>query len=193
MSQPTVNIGDKAPATLGGVFPILRVADLEASLRYYETQLGFEVQWRSGAVASVQRDRAAIMLCQGDQGHAGTWLWIAVSDADSIYTELQARGAACDMRRRTIRGARASVRSWISTSTCCGSGPTFAPASRWATGSMPQGSDGCRTQVEAGAKERVCSDDSQAQRRPVWPALQEEGSEDGQARNWARSRPGQPP
>ena len=93
MSQPTVNIGDKAPATLGGVFPILRVADLEASLKYYGTQLGFEVQWRSGTVASVQRDRAAILLCQGDQGHAGTWLWIAVSDADSIYTELQARGA----------------------------------------------------------------------------------------------------
>lgn len=93
MSQPTVNAVEKARATLGGVFPILRVADLEASLRYYETQLGFRMQWRSGTVASVQRDRAAIMLCQGDQGHAGTWLWVAVSDADAIYTELQARGA----------------------------------------------------------------------------------------------------
>jgi len=84
MSDPTVNVADTAQATLGGVFPILRVADLDASVSYYETQLGFEVQWRSGTVASVQRDRAALMLCQGDQGQAGTWLWIAVSDADAI-------------------------------------------------------------------------------------------------------------
>src|SRR4026207_407318 len=90
MSDPTVNVADKAQATLGGVFPILRAADLDASVGYYETQRGFEVQWRSGTVASVQRDRAALMLCQGDQGHAGTWLWIAVSDADAIYAELQA-------------------------------------------------------------------------------------------------------
>ena len=47
MSDPTVNVADKAQATLGGVFPILRVADLDASVSYYETQLGFEVQWRS--------------------------------------------------------------------------------------------------------------------------------------------------
>ena len=93
MSQPTVNALESARAALGGVFPILRVADLEASLKYYEAQLGFEVQWRSGTVASVQRDRTAIMLCEGDQGHAGTWLWIAVSDADAIYAELQGRGA----------------------------------------------------------------------------------------------------
>jgi uncharacterized glyoxalase superfamily protein PhnB len=93
MSQPPVHVVEKAPATLGGVFPILRVSNLEASLEYYESQLGFEVQWRSGTVASVQRDRAAIMLCEGDQGRTGTWLWIAVSDADAIYAELQVRGA----------------------------------------------------------------------------------------------------
>ena len=93
MSQPPVEVLDKAPTILGGVFPILCVADLEASLRYYEAQLGFDIQWRSGTVASVQRDRAAIMLSQRDQGHPGTWLWIAVSDADAIYAELQARGA----------------------------------------------------------------------------------------------------
>jgi hypothetical protein len=110
MSQPTVNVVNRGQATLGGVFPILRVADLEASLRYYETQLGFAAQWRSGAVASVQRDRAAIMLCQGDQGHAGTWLWIAVSDADAIYTELQARGALARVSDHGSRRACPAVR-----------------------------------------------------------------------------------
>ena len=93
MSQPTVNVLEKSPPVLGGVFPILRVENLDSSLEYYQTHLGFEVQWRSGTVASVQRDRAAIMLCEGDQGHGGTWIWIAVSDADAIYSELQARGA----------------------------------------------------------------------------------------------------
>jgi uncharacterized glyoxalase superfamily protein PhnB len=80
-------------ATLGGVVPILRAANLEASIAYYTAQLGFTVQWRSDSVASVCRDRTSVMLCEGDQGHAGTWLWIAVSDVDVLYAELRARGA----------------------------------------------------------------------------------------------------
>ena len=181
MSQPTVNVVDKAQATLGGVFPILRVEDLDASLRYYETQLGFEVQWRSGAVASVQRDRAAIMLCQGDQGHAGTWLWIAVSDADAIYTELQARGARLrhapanypwgsrecqimDLDDHVLRfgsdlRAGEPMGDWLDAS-----GQRWLPA-----------------QVEAGGTQRMASDDSQTHGRPISAVLQEEGSENGQA------------
>jgi hypothetical protein len=33
------------------------------------------------------------MLCQGDQGQPGTWLWIAASEVDALYSELEARGA----------------------------------------------------------------------------------------------------
>jgi hypothetical protein len=33
------------------------------------------------------------MLCEGDQGHAGTWVWIAATDVDELYAELRARGA----------------------------------------------------------------------------------------------------
>ena len=80
-------------ATLGGVVPILRVANLETSIAYYIAQLGFAVQWRSGPVASVCRDRTSVMLCEGDQGHTGTWLWIAASDVDALYAELEPRGA----------------------------------------------------------------------------------------------------
>ena len=79
--------------TIGAVVPILRVADLDASLGYYTTRLGFARQWRGDGVASVNRDRTAIMLCQGDQGHAGTWLWIPVNDVDALYEELEGRGA----------------------------------------------------------------------------------------------------
>ncbi|MDQ6886571.1 MAG: VOC family protein [Gemmatimonadota bacterium] len=88
--------GSTAPsqrASLGGVTPILRVESLDASVSYYLEQLGFSLQWRSGMVASVARDRASLMLCEGDQGHAGTWVWIAATDVDVLYSELRDRGA----------------------------------------------------------------------------------------------------
>jgi catechol 2,3-dioxygenase-like lactoylglutathione lyase family enzyme len=80
-------------ATLGGATPILRVESLDASVAYYVDQLGFTLQWRSDPVASVGRDRTSLMLAEGDQGSPGTWVWIAVSDADELYAELHARGA----------------------------------------------------------------------------------------------------
>lgn len=80
-------------ASLGGVIPILRVENLDASVRYYVEQLGFSLQWRSGTVASVVRDRTSMMLCEGDQGHAGTWVWISTTDVDPLYAELRDRGA----------------------------------------------------------------------------------------------------
>jgi uncharacterized glyoxalase superfamily protein PhnB len=33
------------------------------------------------------------MLCEGDQGRAGTWVYVGVSDADALHDELRARGA----------------------------------------------------------------------------------------------------
>ena len=79
--------------SLGGVTPILSVESLDTSVGYYVEQLGFSLQWRNGMVASVARDRTSLMLCEGDQGHAGTWVWIAASDVDALYTELRDRGA----------------------------------------------------------------------------------------------------
>jgi catechol 2,3-dioxygenase-like lactoylglutathione lyase family enzyme len=80
-------------ATTGGAVPILRVANVESSIAYYLAQLGFEPEWRSDPVASVRRDETSIMLCEDDQGHPGTWLWISASDVDVLYAELHARGA----------------------------------------------------------------------------------------------------
>ena len=70
------------------------MADLEASLEYYVRSLGFAVEWRDGGFASIRRGKASIMLCEGDQGHRGTWLWLAVGDADAVHEELRTRGAA---------------------------------------------------------------------------------------------------
>lgn len=77
-----------------GVTPILHVRDLEVSIDYYVRILGFKVDWHEpGILASVSRDRCGIFLCEGDQGHPGTWVWIGVSDAGALFEEYRANGA----------------------------------------------------------------------------------------------------
>jgi len=73
--------------------PILRVRDLRASLDHYVRLLGFRVDWQAPFMAQVSRGRAALMLCEGGQGHPGTWVWIGVHDAEALFAELSASGA----------------------------------------------------------------------------------------------------
>jgi catechol 2,3-dioxygenase-like lactoylglutathione lyase family enzyme len=76
------------------VTPILRVRSLAASLAYYTGKLGFKIDWQSQTtMASVSRGRAPIMLCEGDQGNPGTWVWIGVGDAEALFRELSEKGA----------------------------------------------------------------------------------------------------
>lgn len=82
-----------SPLTFGHCTPILRVADLEASLVYYTEVLGFTRDWGDRLFAQVTRGDASLMLSRGDQGHAGTWVYVGVSDADALLAELQPRGA----------------------------------------------------------------------------------------------------
>ena len=93
MTQLTVDTTTASRATTGGAIPILRVSSVDASVAYYTAQLGFALEWQSAGMASVRRDRTAIMLCERDQGHSGTWLWISTSDVDVLYGELESRGA----------------------------------------------------------------------------------------------------
>lgn len=82
-----------------GAAPILRVADMSASVRYYVDVLGFRnVDWGSDDFTSVNRDSAAIYLCRAAQGHPGTWAWIGAEDVAAVYEEYKASGAK-------IRGA----------------------------------------------------------------------------------------
>jgi catechol 2,3-dioxygenase-like lactoylglutathione lyase family enzyme len=81
--------------------PILRVSDMRTSLRYYVEVLGFRnADWGSDDFTCLTRDGAAIYLCRGDQGCAGTWAWIGVEDARAVYQEYQASGAK--IRQRPI-------------------------------------------------------------------------------------------
>jgi catechol 2,3-dioxygenase-like lactoylglutathione lyase family enzyme len=79
-----------------GSVPILRVADLRASTDYYQRVLGFERDWGGDGpfpwMASVSRDGAAVMLCQGAQGRPGTWVWFGVDDVLRLRDEYAARG-----------------------------------------------------------------------------------------------------
>ena len=79
--------------TLGGATPIFRVASLRASIGYYVNALGFKVNWDAGGFASVSRDRCCLFLCEGDQGHTGTWTWIGVNDTESLAAEYRQSGA----------------------------------------------------------------------------------------------------
>jgi predicted enzyme related to lactoylglutathione lyase len=74
--------------------PILSVADMARSVRYYVDVLGFtNADWGSDDFTSVNRDIAGIYLCHGDQGQPGTWAWIGVEDVEALYREYQASGA----------------------------------------------------------------------------------------------------
>lgn len=73
--------------------PILRVANLEASLAFYTGILDFKIDWREVAFVSVSRLDCCLFLCEGAQGNPGTWVWIGVGDAAALHDDLVARGA----------------------------------------------------------------------------------------------------
>ncbi|HTK95995.1 MAG TPA: glyoxalase superfamily protein [Terriglobales bacterium] len=76
------------------VFPILRVKNMKRSLKYYLNKLGFKLDFGGpGGFASVSRDKCAICLAEGDQGHLGGWVWIGVKDTAALHQELKAKGA----------------------------------------------------------------------------------------------------
>lgn len=78
------------------IIPILNVRNFSASIDYYVNVLGFRVEWDWGDppdVGSVARDDCSIMLVEAGQGHAGTWLWMGVEDAEEYYEEYKASGA----------------------------------------------------------------------------------------------------
>ena len=81
MSVEATAKGERFP--LGNVMPVLRVASVEASVRYYVEVLGFKVDWETPGFVSVSRGLCCIFLCEGDQGH----------DVDRLHAEFVAAGA----------------------------------------------------------------------------------------------------
>ena len=77
----------------GGVTPVLRVRDAAASRDYYVQALGFKVNFETEDFVSVSRGRCCLFLCEGDQGHAGGWVWIGVEAIEPLFEEYRAAGA----------------------------------------------------------------------------------------------------
>lgn len=78
-----------------GSAPILRVENMEASVRFYVEMLGFRnASWGDKNFTCVTRGGAAIYLCKGGQGRGGAWVWIGVDDAGKLHNEFMARGVA---------------------------------------------------------------------------------------------------
>jgi predicted lactoylglutathione lyase len=74
--------------------PILSVADMARSVRYYVETLGFtNATWGGEDFTCVTRDGASIYLSLQDQGQPGTWVWVGVEDVAALYEEYKASGA----------------------------------------------------------------------------------------------------
>ena len=74
--------------------PILNVADMSRTLRYYLEILGFtNAEWGNDDFTCVSRDSASIYLCKGDQGEPGTWVWVGVEDVRALHEEYQQKEA----------------------------------------------------------------------------------------------------
>jgi catechol 2,3-dioxygenase-like lactoylglutathione lyase family enzyme len=83
------------PVRFEGAQPILRVENMQASLDFYVSKLGFKnVHWGSDEFTSISRDRASLYLCRGGQGRGAAWVWVGVEDAEKLHEELKAKGIA---------------------------------------------------------------------------------------------------
>lgn len=96
MSSPTETA--QRAISLGRVTPILRVADVAASLKYYVQMLGFKIDFpfpteENAFFASISRGDCRLFLSAGDQGHAGSWVWIDGKDVEALHEEFRASGA----------------------------------------------------------------------------------------------------
>ena len=89
---------DPAPtrAKLHHSIPIVSVSNLDAGIRYYTDQLGFEHEWSHGEppdFASVSRGHVVVFLCEDCQGVRPTWIMVFTDDVDALHAELERRGA----------------------------------------------------------------------------------------------------
>lgn len=84
--------------------PVLAVADVQASLRFYRDVLDFHRDWGGddGApqIASVSRDGHAIML-QGRSPAAPGCVWIGLSGLASLWEKIQSYGDVNVLQRPT--------------------------------------------------------------------------------------------
>ena len=84
---------DQVDVRFEGSLPILRVENMEASVRFYVDLLGFQnAVWGTNDFTCVSRGGASMYLCRQDQGRGAAWVWIGVDNAEKLHEEYRARG-----------------------------------------------------------------------------------------------------
>ena len=89
----TVSASQTKKTRFESIHPILSVRSLADSLKYYIDALGFTRAPWGDMFTFVARDGCRLYLCEGEQGHAGTWVWVGVEDVEALHEEYKARGA----------------------------------------------------------------------------------------------------
>jgi predicted lactoylglutathione lyase len=80
--------------SFGSATPVFRVRDVDASVTYYLSALGFELRWRAGdGFACVARENCSIFLTSDNQSQPRMWIWIGVQDVRALHTQYLASGA----------------------------------------------------------------------------------------------------
>ena len=77
----------------GSAAPILRVSSLAASVEYFVTVLGFNIDWEAAGITAVSRDRSCLFLVDDGGEPTTTWAWAGVGNVEQVFEELRARGA----------------------------------------------------------------------------------------------------
>jgi len=84
--------------------PVLAVADVPASIHFYQRTLGFQRDWGGVGdtvhIAAVSRDGHAVMLQRRQPAHP-SWVWIGIADVAALWDQLRASGEAVIMQRPT--------------------------------------------------------------------------------------------
>ena len=88
-----MNQAAEKPVGFEGMNPILRVKDAQASANHYTGVLGFKIDFQLEGFVAVSRDKCHLFLCEGDQGHLGSWVYIGVEDVEALLKEYQQSGA----------------------------------------------------------------------------------------------------
>ena len=68
------------------IMPILHVKDLDKSIEYYQSKLGFKPEWTDKLFAGVYKDGFGIMLYQ-DEESKPQQVWIGIHKLETLYDE----------------------------------------------------------------------------------------------------------
>ena len=81
------------------LIPTISVTNLEESIEFYTTHLGFNLDWKTEGICSVSRENKAVMLTKLEQNGPSV-LWIGVEDINPIYEYLTTQGVSCLSERQ---------------------------------------------------------------------------------------------